>query len=166
MAGAVASMFFNISTIIPLKDAQSGLRFSPRGLAPFFAEVPGDRLDYEFASLIERLSVYPDRPRQAPVETVRLEGDAASPGRSPRTPLAIWAVLVKLFWPPISVTVSDFLILIVVLLLRGEPLVSFVVATTASTIRHLAAIKALAGQAGAPFAAWPELLKELARRPS
>jgi glycosyltransferase involved in cell wall biosynthesis len=157
LGNSVTSFLFTLFTGYQLKDTQTGLRFFPRKLLPFFIQTPYDRFDYEFASLVKFVSDYPGQTRQVPIETVYLEGNASSHYRSLKDSITIGGVFLRFFYLSISTAALDYLVFIISFYLTTNLLTSFIFARVASVIYNFIFSRKLV------FKAKSNLLRQLLR---
>ena len=87
---------FRLLTGLAVSDTQTGLRGIPIALLPRLLAIPGDRYEYEIRMLADARR-HPAPPREVPVRTIYLDGNAASHYRplrdTFRTQLALWGSL-------------------------------------------------------------------------
>lgn len=87
---------FRLLTGLAVSDTQTGLRGIPSALLPRLLAIPGDRYEYEIRMLADARR-HPAPPREVPVRTIYLDGNAASHYRplrdTFRTQLALWGSL-------------------------------------------------------------------------
>ena len=89
---------FRLLTGLAVSDTQTGLRGIPSALLPRLLVIPGDRYEYEIRMLADARR-HPAPPREVPVRTIYLDGNAASHYRplrdTFRTQLALWGALFR-----------------------------------------------------------------------
>ena len=89
---------FRLLTGLAVSDTQTGLRGIPSALLPRLLAIPGDRYEYEIRMLADARR-HPAPPREVPVRTIYLDGNAASHYRplrdTFRTQLALWGSLFR-----------------------------------------------------------------------
>ena len=89
---------FRLLTGLAVSDTQTGLRGIPVTLLPRLLAIPGDRYEYEIRMLADARR-HPAPPREVPVRTIYLDGNAASHYRplrdTFRTQLALWGSLFR-----------------------------------------------------------------------
>ena len=89
---------FRLLTGLAVSDTQTGLRGIPVALLPRLLAIPGDRYEYEIRMLADARH-HPAPPREVPVRTIYLDGNATShyrPFRDTfRTQLALWGSLFR-----------------------------------------------------------------------
>ena len=89
---------FRLLTGLAVSDTQTGLRGIPAALLPRVLAIPGDRYEYEIRMLADARR-HPAPPREVPVRTIYLDGNAASHYRplrdTFRTQLALWGSLFR-----------------------------------------------------------------------
>ena len=89
---------FRLLTGLAVSDTQTGLRGIPAALLPRLLAIPGDRYEYETRMLADARR-HPAPPREVPVRTIYLDGNAASHYRplrdTFRTQLALWGSLFR-----------------------------------------------------------------------
>ena len=89
---------FRLLTGLAVSDTQTGLRGIPSALLLRFVAIPGDRYEYEIRMLADARR-HPAPPREVPIRTIYLDGNAAShyrPFRDTfRTQLALWGSLFR-----------------------------------------------------------------------
>lgn len=87
---------FRLITGLSVSDTQTGLRGIPVTLLPRLLAIPGDRYEYEIRMLADA-RWHPAPPREVPVRTIYLDGNASSHYRplrdTFRTQLALWGTL-------------------------------------------------------------------------
>lgn len=87
---------FRFLTGLAVSDTQTGLRGIPAALLPRLLAIPGDRYEYEIRMLADARR-HPAPPREVPVRTIYLDGNASSHYRplrdTFRTQLALWGSL-------------------------------------------------------------------------
>ncbi len=98
MGNLITSFVFKALCGIRLSDTQTGLRGIPSALLPRLLVIPGDRYEYEIRMLADARR-HPAPPREVPVRTIYLDGNAASHYRplrdTFRTQLALWGSLFR-----------------------------------------------------------------------
>ena len=89
---------FRLLTGLAVSDTQTGLRGIPVTLLPRLLAIPGDRYEYEIRMLADARR-HPAPPREVPIRTIYLDGNAASHYRplrdTFRTQLALWGSLFR-----------------------------------------------------------------------
>ena len=89
---------FRLLTGLAVSDTQTGLRGIPSALLPRLLAIPGDRYEYEIRMLADARR-HPAPPREVPVRTIYLDGNATSHYRplrdTFRTQLALWGSLFR-----------------------------------------------------------------------
>ena len=89
---------FRLLTGLAVSDTQTGLRGIPSALLPRLLAIPGDRYEYEIRMLADARR-HPAPPREVPVRTIYLDGNASSHYRplrdTFRTQLALWGTLFR-----------------------------------------------------------------------
>ena len=89
---------FRMLTGLAVSDTQTGLRGIPSALLPRVLAIPGDRYEYEIRMLADARR-HPAPPREVPVRTIYLDGNASSHYRplrdTFRTQLALWGTLFR-----------------------------------------------------------------------
>ena len=89
---------FRLLTGLAVSDTQTGLRGIPSALLPRLLAIPGDRYEYEIRMLADARR-HPAPPREVPIRTIYLDGNAASHYRplrdTFRTQLALWGSLIR-----------------------------------------------------------------------
>ncbi|MGN0854357.1 MAG: glycosyltransferase [Kiritimatiellia bacterium] len=70
-------IFFLMTGGLFIRDTQTGLRGIPAGLLPRIRTIPGSRYEYEMAMLADAKH-HEARPKQVPIATVYIEGNATS----------------------------------------------------------------------------------------
>ena len=89
---------FRLLTGLAVSDTQTGLRGIPAALLPRLLAIPGDRYEYEIRMLADARR-HPAPPREVPIRTIYLDGNAASHYRplrdTFRTQLALWGTLFR-----------------------------------------------------------------------
>ncbi len=89
---------FRLLTGLAVSDTQTGLRGIPAALLPRLLAIPGDRYEYEIRMLADARR-HPAPPREVPIRTIYLDGNASSHYRplrdTFRTQLARWGSLLR-----------------------------------------------------------------------
>ena len=89
---------FRLLTGLAVSDTQTGLRGIPATLLPRLLTIPGNRYEYEIRMLADARH-HPAPPREVPIRTIYLDGNAASHYRplrdTFRTQLALWGSLFR-----------------------------------------------------------------------
>ncbi|MDR2301097.1 MAG: bifunctional glycosyltransferase family 2/GtrA family protein [Deltaproteobacteria bacterium] len=130
----LTSLLFGLFTGYRLGDTQTGLRFIPWDLAPFFLQIPYDRFDYEFASLVQLTNKAPNSILQVPIETVYLDENASSHYRALKDSVTIGAIFFKFFFSSITTTILDYVVFALVYFKTDNILLAFILARVASII--------------------------------
>ena len=93
---------FRMLTGLAVSDTQTGLRGIPSALLPRVLAIPGDRYEYEIRMLAAARR-HPAPPREVPIRTIYLDGNATSHYRplrdTFRTQLALWGSLFRRNYP-------------------------------------------------------------------
>ena len=93
---------FRLLTGLAVSDTQTGLRGIPSALLPRVLAIPGDRYEYEIRMLADARR-HPAPPREVPIRTIYLDGNATSHYRplrdTFRTQLALWGSLFRRNYP-------------------------------------------------------------------
>ena len=93
---------FRLLTGLAVSDTQTGLRGIPSALLPRVLAIPGDRYEYEIRMLADARR-HPAPPREVPIRTIYLDGNATAHYRplrdTFRTQLALWGSLFRRNYP-------------------------------------------------------------------
>ncbi|MDR2367484.1 MAG: bifunctional glycosyltransferase family 2/GtrA family protein [Deltaproteobacteria bacterium] len=139
LGNTITSVLFGLFTGYRLGDTQTGLRFFPRDKVGFFIQVPYDRFDYEFCTLVRITNEYPNSILQVPIETVYFEGNAGSHYRTIKDSITIGSIFFRFFFTSILTTLIDYVVFALVYFNTNNILLSFIFARIASIIYNFTA---------------------------
>lgn len=143
LGNTITSLIFGLFTGYRLRDTQTGLRYIPINKVAFFLQVPYDRFDYEFASLVKFTNDFLEETQQVPIKTIYIEGNSSSHYRPIKDSLTIGAIFFKFFSLSISTAVLDYIIFTLVYYHYKHILASFLCARIASIIYNFTCSKYL-----------------------